>query len=202
MKAEYCYETAEARWDHSIVLPPIMAALRDLPAGASLLDIGCGNGALLSEIGRYGNWSLCAVETSSSGVEIARSRGIDARLADGNGDLSTIFPRQFDLVISIEVIEHVPEACAFLHAAYRMLRPGGKIVISTPYHGYLKNLLVAVLGQCDSHYNPLWETGHIKFWSRKTLLTAMRDAGFQGFEFYGAGRFPFLWKSMVITARR
>lgn len=198
----FAYDVAECKWDHSIILPPIMAALQGLPAGASILDIGCGNGALLNEIKRHGDWNLYGVETSVSGVQIARKAGIDARLADASGDLKAVFPRQFDLVISIEVIEHVPEACAFLRTAYRMLRPEGKIVISTPYHGYLKNLAVAVLGTCDAHYNPLMDNGHIKFWSRKTLLTAMRDAGFRAFQFYGAGRVPFLWKSMVVTATR
>jgi 2-polyprenyl-3-methyl-5-hydroxy-6-metoxy-1,4-benzoquinol methylase len=196
----YSYDTARRKWKHGIVMPPILAALRTLPEDAALLDVGCGNGALLSELGRYGRWRLCGVETSATGVEIARNQGIDARLADGRKDLSGLFEQMFDLVISIEVIEHIYDSAGFLDAAYRVLRPGGKMVISTPYHGYLKNLLLAAMNKCDTHYDPRNE--HIRFWSRQTLTAAMREAGFRDFEFNGAGRLPWLWKSMVITAVR
>lgn len=64
----------------------------------------------------------------------------------------------------------------------------------------MKNLLIAVLGKFDSHVNPLWDCGHIKFWSRATLSAALVETGFGQIEFYGAGRFSYLMKSMVLTA--
>ncbi len=81
-----------------------------------------------------------------------------------------------------------------------MLKPGGMIVVTTPYHGYLKNLMLAVFGKMDRHFTVLWDHGHIKFWSRKTLTKALTEIGFQDVEFAGSGRVPYIWKSMVLKA--
>jgi hypothetical protein len=73
--------------------------------------------------------------------------------------------------------------------------------VSTPYHGYLKNLLIALLGRYDQHHTVLWDGGHIKFFSRKTLESMLTEHGFIMEQFCGIGRVPLLWKSMVVLAR-
>jgi len=199
--SEYVYPDITRRWDHTPILPPIVKALQTIPAEGSVLDIGCGNGAVLADLQKLGSWKLSGVETSESGVAMARSQGFDVRLLEAGADLTSLFGRHsFDLVISVEVIEHVYEPRTLLAQTREVLRPRGRFVITTPYHGYLKNLLIAVLGKGDSHYNPLWDGGHVKFWSRKTLSTALREAGFEDIQFYGAGRVPYFWKSMILTA--
>ena len=107
-----------------------------------------------------------------------------------------------DLLLSTEVIEHVYDPRGFLANAYRMMSPGGYIVVTTPYHGYLKNLVMAVTGRMDKHFTVLWDNGHIKFWSEKTLRQVMTEAGFMDLKFYGSGRLPWLWKSMVMVGRK
>jgi len=49
----------------------------------------------------------------------------------------------------------------------QLLRPGGRLIISTPYHGNLKNPFIALSNKWDSHLSPPWDGGHIKLWSRK-----------------------------------
>ena len=107
-----------------------------------------------------------------------------------------------DVVISTEVIEHVYDPRGFLRTAHGLLKPGGILVLTTPYHGYLKNVILAVTGKLDEHFTVLWDHGHIKFWSRKTLTKALRETGFGEIEFVGSGRMPYLWKSMVLRARK
>jgi 2-polyprenyl-3-methyl-5-hydroxy-6-metoxy-1,4-benzoquinol methylase len=197
----YDYSHTRPTWDHSIILPLIIQAVQSIPPNGSVLDIGCGNGAILGEIRKLGPWRLCGVESSEGAVSQARSQGFDVRLADATTDLVMLFEQHtFDLIVSVEVIEHVYDPRGLLRQAHTLLRPKGHLVLTTPYHGYLKNLLIAVLGKCDSHYNPLWDSGHIKFWSRKTLVAALVETGYQSIHFYGAGRFAYLWKSMVLTA--
>lgn len=74
-------------------------------------------------------------------------------------------------------------------------------MISTPYHGYLKNLALSVFNKWDKHHTPLWHGGHVKFWSRKTLTQLLEANGFKVTEFHGAGRLPWLWKSMILVAK-
>lgn len=59
---------------------------------------------------------------------------------------------------------------------------------------------MALTGKMDGHFTALWDGGHIKFWSRKTLTTLLAKHGFEVMEFRGCGRFPYLWKSMFIRA--
>ena len=68
--------------------------------------------------------------------------------------------------------------------------------------GYLKNCALAISGKLDAHFTALWDGGHIKFWSRRTLTALLQEAGFQVVSFRGAGRCPWLWKSMLIAARK
>ena len=53
----------------------------------------------------------------------------------------------------------------------------------------------------DYHLSALWEGGHIKFWSRRTLAILLREAGYHHLVFTGAGRIPYLWRHMVFSAR-
>jgi 2-polyprenyl-6-hydroxyphenyl methylase/3-demethylubiquinone-9 3-methyltransferase len=83
-----------------------------------------------------------------------------------------------------------------------MVEPGGIAVASTPYHGYVKNVALAVTGKLDAHFTALWDHGHIKFWSFKTLGKLLKDAGFRGVEFHRVGRIPMLAKSMIAVATK
>ena len=60
-------------------------------------------------------------------------------------------------------------------------------------------LALAVAGKWDAHANPLWDGGHIKLWSRRTLSLLLEETGFQNLQFRGAGRAPLLWMTMVMS---
>jgi hypothetical protein len=85
---------------------------------------------------------------------------------------------------------------------YTATSPGGKFICTTPYHGYLKNLAISLAGGWDKHADPLFDGGHIKLFSRRTLSALMAEAGFRKLEFRGAGRYPYFWKSMIICGTK
>jgi 2-polyprenyl-6-hydroxyphenyl methylase/3-demethylubiquinone-9 3-methyltransferase len=85
---------------------------------------------------------------------------------------------------------------------YDLLEPGGIGVISTPYHGYIKNLLIALTGKYDRHWSPLWDGGHIKFWSQKTLGRLFEETGFSVLEYIRVGRLPVIAKSIIAVVRK
>ncbi len=107
---------------------------------------------------------------------------------------------QFPLLVSLEVVEHLYDPKAFARAAYDLLEVGGTAIISTPYHGYLKNVALALSGKLDDHFTVLWDAGHIKFFSIATLGRLLTEAGFSDVRFIRAGRIPAFAKSMIAVA--
>jgi 2-polyprenyl-6-hydroxyphenyl methylase/3-demethylubiquinone-9 3-methyltransferase len=105
-------------------------------------------------------------------------------------------------VLSLEVVEHVYFPRKYASTLFSLVEPGGVAIISTPYHSYMKNLALALSGKMDAHFTALWDNGHIKFWSKRTLTSLLEEAGFVDIEFVLAGRIAPLAKSMIAIARR
>ena len=166
----------------------------------SICDLGCGNGHISGRLAALG-YDVTGVDASESGIQIARYAYPDVSfieaLIDCRPDLG-----QFDLVMSSDVIEHLYRPSDLLEAAQSILKPGGHILIGTPYHGYLKNLVLAAAGKMDSHFSALHDGGHIKFFSVKTLSSLMRSHAFEDLTFSFYGRAPLLWKNMICHARK
>lgn len=201
---EYEYEDSSPTWACTYVRPLLERYLRALPPGSRVLDLGCGNGAMLGSF--YGRgYQLVGVDVSNSGIKQARERWPDIRfeVRDVTQELSDL--GQFDAIINTEVIEHVFLPRDLVRNCFHLLKPGGILVLSTPYHGYLRNLAIAVTNHTDTHFNPLFDYGHIKFWSVDTLSKLLWQAGFEDLEYIGgAGRIrvPYLWTGFVTFARK
>lgn len=195
----YLYRSAEPSGAHTYLWPEVRERLKRTPPGGRVLDFGCGNGTtanMLTELG----YEVIGVDRSESGIAVARSAFPRALFHLGSvyDDLSPTIGT-FDAVISLEVIEHLYAPRAFLHTFRSLLRPGGIGIISTPYHGYLKNLAIALTGHFDEHVSALWDGGHVKFWSIHTLGTLLLEQGFVQPVFTRVGRIPALAKSMIVT---
>lgn len=200
---EYAYVNTTEACTHEYLRPAVGRFLSCLPGKARLLDIGCGNGSLIAALSRP-EWECHGADTSGSGIKLARQAHPHIRFHcfDAQQDaLVSYYGRQsFDAIICTEVIEHVFAPRELARNVFRLLRPGGVFVVSTPYHGYAKNLALAATGKMESHFTVLWDGGHIKFWSRKTLSALLHETGFRDLEFCGVGRIPYIWKSMVMKA--
>jgi 2-polyprenyl-6-hydroxyphenyl methylase/3-demethylubiquinone-9 3-methyltransferase len=149
---------------------------------------------------------VVGVEHDANGVAIARAAlpGMPFYCQGVEGDPAVVLADHapFDVVVSTEVIEHLYSPHLLARYAATVLAPGGHLVVTTPYHGYVKNLALSLAGHWDRHFTALWHGGHIKFWSRASLSRLLEEQGFQVVGFQGVGRVPWLWKSMVITARK
>lgn len=184
----------------------IYPVLRDMlrhDKSKRILDMGCGNGQIANLLIADG-FDVIGIDASFTGVEIANRKNPGRffvhdvskdKLPDEVGD------RPFDVVVSTEVIEHLYAPRAYMALVQKTLESKrGDVILSTPYHGYLKNIALAVAGKMDHHYTALWDGGHIKFWSRETLTKLLEEFGFHVTDFRGAGRLPYLWKSMLVRA--
>lgn len=205
---DYGWDDGEAEASHDYLQPVVLSALRTVaPLEAHpprVFDAGCGNGALLRKL-QLSGYEVSGCDASESGVAQARKLCGDAVRVERLSvyeNLSDTFGSSWDVVISTEVVEHLYAPRDFIRQAHRLLTSGGTLILSTPYHGYLKNLALAASGALDHHFTALWDGGHIKFWSYRTLRQLLAEFGFGQFSFFGAGRLPWLWKSMVVVARK
>lgn len=182
---------------------PVIDALRRTGA-RRVLDLGCGNGHLSRRL-RDAGLEVVGMEPDAEGVEQARRLNPDLRMHRlGVGDAPALLlarEARFDAVVSTEVVEHLFTPRQLPRFAAGVLASGGHLVVTTPYHGYWKNLALALAGRWDHHHTVLWDGGHIKFFSRATLARMLEDEGFEVTGFRGVGRLPALWKSMLMTAR-
>lgn len=183
----------------------LSAVVASLPDLKSVCDLGCGNGYLSGMLARRG-YRVVGVDASESGIEIARrEHGKQANFvcARVDSDLPAMLGgERFDAVVSGDVIEHLYRPADLLECASELLQPGGWLVLSTPYHGYLKNLALSVLDAWDVHHTVGWEGGHIKFFSVKTLSSLVSGKGFDVERFHFYGRAAWLWKNMICVARK
>jgi SAM-dependent methyltransferase len=142
------------RWDWRRGL--LLAELRPDDAW---LDLGCGSGRFL--------------ELAPSGVGVdpdPGSPGLD--LDEGHIPLGH---SSVDLVWCSEVIEHVADPLALLFEARRVLRPEGRLLLTTPAHPLLRRVAVAAF-RFDAHFDP--RGGHLRFFTRRSLRETLEAAGF------------------------
>jgi ubiquinone biosynthesis O-methyltransferase len=201
---DYGYATAEpvqASVDRYLI-PGVLRAMADVSKGCAVLDLGCGNGATTAVLAQNG-WEMWGVDMSESGIRHAQQAHPHIRFQRWDVHKSLAFlGRSFDAVVSTEVIEHVYDPDAVIANCWQALRPQGKLILTTPYHGWLKNVAIAVGGYYDAHHCALWKGGHIKFWSPATISRLLERNGFHQIEWRGVGRVPWMWKGMVVTARK
>ncbi len=167
-----------------------------------MFDLGCGNGALARHLKAQG-FEVTGVDPSETGIGIARKADPSLRLEVGNAyeDLAARYGT-FPAVVSLEVVEHVYAPRQYARCVHDLLEPGGRAIISTPYHGYLKNVALAMSGKMDAHFTALWDHGHIKFWSVKTLTALFAEQGLACEKVLRVGRLPALAKSMILVFRK
>ncbi len=134
-----------------------------LPAGADVLDAGCGSGRTLPELARYGQVS--GIELDLDAAEVARGRGAyDVRI----GRLEELpWPEaSFDLITCLDVIEHTPDDRVTLAELRRVSRPGAWLLITVPAYQALWSL-----HDVANH--------HHRRYSRASLRSAVSAAGWE-----------------------
>jgi 2-polyprenyl-3-methyl-5-hydroxy-6-metoxy-1,4-benzoquinol methylase len=198
---DYGFHSSDLSHMHRHFMPPIFDMCGIIGTGTRVLDVGCGNGATASQFLARG-CSVVGIDLSESGISIARQAYPTGRFevlpADEN-ILQNLNEMPFDLIVSTEVVEHLYAPRPYVRGCFVALKPGGRFICTTPYHGYLKNLIMALANKWDRHASPLWDGGHIKLWSRNTLRLLLTETGFVNIQFHGAGRLPWLWMTMVMS---
>ncbi len=158
-------------------------------AGERILDVGCGEGQFASALAKSG--------ASVVGVDLAEEPLRRARRRDPSLELLLIEEAQewpladasFDLVWAGETIEHVADTGGWLSEVRRVLRPHGRLLLSTPDHGPLRRLGLALSGRgFERHFDPC--SDHLRFYTRRSLRDVLERYGFQAATVLRAGGLP------------
>lgn len=197
----YAFDDVGTPGHHAYNLPAIKSLL---PATeGNVLDAGCGAGHVAHWLHGLG-FEAWGCDPSQSGIDLARKHFPGPEYFVGDlvaGPPETAPEGGYDGVVSVEVVEHLYDPDAMLKNCARALKPGGWIILTTPYHGYVKNLVLALTNKYDDHWMVDSPGGHIKFFSPKTITATLERSGFTDVTIKGAGRGPLLWCSMVVRAR-
>jgi SAM-dependent methyltransferase len=167
--------------------------------GERVLDLGCGAGRFVAAL-RDAGADPVGVELADAALARARRNvpGADLRLVTTDGSLP-LGHGEVDLVWCSEVLEHVPDTLAFLTEIRRVLRRGGRLLVTVPDHGRFKRTLLA-LAHYDAHYDPLGD--HVRFYTRRSLARALHATGFEDVTLNALGGPPLLRQALVARAVR
>lgn len=204
-KLEYRYFSEALSFPQVHLMPLLSSMVGKLDKAGSgslkILEIGCGNGAFTDFLRKKGHF-VVGLEVSTEGIAIAKENFPECIFIHQSiyDSLPEDLRQSFDLVLTVEVIEHLLFPKELLKMANEALKPGGNLILTTPYHGYLKNLALSLVNGWDRHFRVDLDAGHVKFFSVKTLKQMLIQNGFQSLKFNFLGRFPFLWKFMIVSA--
>jgi 2-polyprenyl-3-methyl-5-hydroxy-6-metoxy-1,4-benzoquinol methylase len=189
--AEYRYDSAKAAHTERYLWPYVISLCAGLGV-RRVVDIGCGNGALCRELASRG-YEVVGCEPSADEVRLARSAATELVFHQIGVDdhRSQVGDESFDVAIATEVIEHLVRPRNLLRFAKELLRPGGHLIISRPYHGYVKNLVLALTNKWDTHLTRLSGTAAILSCGRAKLSPSFEGRRFPARALHWSGKNSF-----------
>jgi len=143
-----------------------------LPPGARVLDVGCGNGEFLAAASEAG-YDAHGIDISEAAAEMCRARGLNAFSGDF---LTADTGAPYDAVTMWDVIEHLPDPVGFVRRAGALLRPGGVLVMKTPFVGDAAFRLLSVVPRLAAPV--LQAPAHIQFFTPGSMELLGRNGGF------------------------
>lgn len=186
---------------HTHITRPVVQQLVNAKAH-TVLDLGCGNGWFTGALDRCG-FDVTGVDNDEVVLGLARQfqPTLNLRQMDVMKPLDPTLAMRFDAVVAIDLIDHVQMPRKMIETALAALKPGGLLAITSPFHGYVKNLLLALGGRFDSRWDPLLDHGRMKFFSRATLTALLTEFDLRDLHFETIGRIPTFARSMLISVK-
>jgi len=148
--------------------------------GLGILDVGCGGGLISEPLARLGA-RVTGVDPAVENIEAARRHaagaGLDIDYRAGRVEELAAEGREFDAVVCLEVVEHVPDPAAFLATCATLVRPGGLMLLSTLNRTLKAYLLAIIGGEYVLRWLPVGTHQWDRFVTPEELARHLRAAG-------------------------
>jgi SAM-dependent methyltransferase len=146
--------------------------LEEAAAGERVLDLGCGAGRFVAAL-RDAGADPVGVDLAEAALERAR-RNVPG--GEFRATTDEIPDSSVDLIWCSEVLEHVPDTAALLSEARRVLKTGGRLLVTTPSHDLPRRVLIALL-RWEGHFDPLGQ--HVRFYTTRSLTRVLETFAFE-----------------------
>ena len=153
------------------------------------LDIGCGSGAAAQLLQREFQTRPTGMDISEFAVEASNKRGVNTLQVDVTN--LPVFEASQDFVLALDVIEHIEDRHILLTEMFRVLKPGGKGLITVPAHSWLW-----------SNHDEL--NHHYRRYSKALLLEDLKSAGFtiKTIRWWNSVLLPYLYMTRVLNRKK
>jgi len=185
-------DTQDLLWQNISELPYFRGFLRsiegkyfrEIDLNGKILDLGCGDGHFTTKT--LPGLNVRGIDTAFSSLQSAKGLNYFSGLICSTGDNLPFQGSFFENIISNSVLEHIPDVDAVIHEAARVLKKGGKLIISVPNSNFTKNLSISMfferlgLKRFADNYRRLfnWISRHHHPDPEEVWLDRIRDQGF------------------------
>lgn len=157
-----------------------------------ILDVGCGRGEFLEEAQKFG-WNVTGSEYSETAVNILKAKNITVISGDIEEYLTTDY---FDVIVSIEVIEHLKNPLQNTNKMFSLLRPGGLLFLTTPNRKSLTGLII------KSSWRVFEYPEHLFYFSFRSMHKTLKIAGFSNVKIITTGISPAAIKNGLLKKNK
>ena len=169
-----------------------------ITGGVRILDIGCGAGTFLLELGDLKRISGVGVDISQKAIEIARMNGVEAYVSDASkDDLSEL--GEFEIITCFEVLEHIPNSEVLLRNILSWF-PDADVIVSIPNTGYIASRFRLLMGRFPKQWH-IHPSEHLRYWTLRDFRVMVEGMGYKVLQILPVRGFPTLarWRPSLFS---
>lgn len=173
----YVPDSARYNTDNNFPLESSSIIVSLITLGASVLDIGCGIGAIGSRLVQERGASVTGIEPESARAEMARGRGLNVHELYLDKTSVANFST-YDYVIFADVLEHLPDPGNLLRLTKQLLEPNGKVVISVPNVAHWSVRYDLAFGRFNYDQYGIMDATHLRWFTKQSLRKFVENCGY------------------------
>lgn len=150
-----------------------------------VLDVGVADGYIYRNLTK--DYDIYGVDISENFIECAKKNGVTAHLCDLENNILPFEDNFFDIIVTGETVEHVVNSDHFFSEINRVLKKDGYLIISYPNINTLLSIVMMMFFDLPPMYSSRFRSPHVRDWTKKTMIMALKIFGFKVEKVLGAG---------------